>query len=162
MGRKKGRGPTFAERVSALKQPKAVEKTLGKKTPVIAEEVTLYDERKLAWRLGKIQLADPYGWHVLGATEMAEMKDKLGYLESSTWKDVFVRDARNNHMIEAAKLKCPIARKWMVDHLPDQPLLWTIRVSGSGRIWGIISEGAYQIVFWDPEHLIWPTPLKNT
>jgi hypothetical protein len=48
----------------------------------------------------------------------------------------------------------------MAEKLPDQPYLWTIRVSWSERIWGILSEGAYQIVFWDPEHLIWDVPKK--
>lgn len=160
MSRDKNRGPTFAEQVSALKQPKVFQQVPGTKIPVIAEAITLYDDRKLAWRIGKIQLVEPYSWHVLDANDVARMRAKLGSLERSTWKDVFVHDARNNHSIRSDQLKCPVARKWMADHMADQPLLWTIRVSAKERIWGIVSEGAYQIVFWDPDHLIWPVP-KN-
>jgi hypothetical protein len=157
MGQKKWVPPPRVT-ISNKKGPKALEPVSGQKTPVIAESVTVYEDRKLAWRISKIQLIEPYGWHVLDATSVAEMKQKLGSLERNTWRDVFVRDARNNHSIRTDQLKCPIARKWMAEYMPDQPLLWTIRVSGKERIWGIISEGAYQIVFWDPDHLIWPIP----
>jgi hypothetical protein len=45
----------------------------------------------------------------------------------------------------------------MKRNMKEQLELWTIRLSGAERIWGIFSEGAYQIVFWDPNHLIFPT-----
>jgi hypothetical protein len=48
----------------------------------------------------------------------------------------------------------------MADKMQDQPYLWTIRITGTERIWGILSEGAYQIIFWDPNHLIWEAPKK--
>jgi hypothetical protein len=159
MGNKKWVPPPSVA-ISNKKGPKTLEAVSGQKTPVIAESVTLYEDRKIAWRVSKIQLVDPYGWHSLDAAGVYQMKQKLGYLERSTWKDVFVRDARNNHSIRSDQLKCSIARKWMAENMPDQPLLWTIRISARERIWGIISEAAYQIIFWDPDHLIWPVP-KN-
>ena len=156
----KRRGPTFAEHVSGLRQPKAVEKVAGKKIPVVAEPVSLYDDEKAAWRIGRIQLVDPYGWHDLDSEGVRRVKERLASLEGSTWKDIFVSGAQYNHQIEVADLKCPTARKWMGDHLPDQPYLWTIRVTAKERIWGILAEGAYQIVFWDPDHLIWEVKKK--
>lgn len=162
MGGKGGnkKKPTFAEIVSGLKKPKAAEQITGKKAPVIAEEVPLYTEEKAAWRIRRIQLIDPYGWHELDTEEIARVKERLGALEGNTWKDIFIRDNHYNHEIEVADLKCAIAKKWMQDNLPDQHSLWTIRVSAKERIWGILAEGAYQIVFWDPDHLIWEIPKE--
>jgi hypothetical protein len=45
----------------------------------------------------------------------------------------------------------------MARNMPDQPYLWTLRFAGAERVWGIFSDGAYQVVFWDPEHRIFPT-----
>ena len=154
--------PTFAEITSGLKQPKAVEKIRGKKTPVIAESVSVYDDEKAAWRISRIQLLDPYGWRELNADEIVRVKERLSSLERSTWKDIFIRDAHYNHQLEVNDLRCPIAKKWMLDNLPDQPYLWTIRVTAKERIWGILAEKAYQIILWDPYHLIWEVPKKNT
>jgi hypothetical protein len=150
--------PTFAEIVSEAKNPRASQKIPDKKTPIIAKEVSLYDDEKASWRVSRIQLIDPYGWHELDSTGIQRVKDRLASLERSTWRDIFIRDARHNHQIEVNSLKCPLAKEWMAQNLPDQPYLWTIRVTQLERIWGILSEGAYQIVFWDPNHLIWETP----
>lgn len=146
--------------ISDFKNPKAVATISGTKRPVIAESVTRYDDQKAAWRIGKIQLIDPYGWHILDASGIARIKERLSSLERNTWNDIFVRDRHYNHKIRTDQLKCSIAKKWMHDHLPDYPYLWTIRVTGAERIWGIFAEGAYQIIFWDPRHLIWEVP-KN-
>ena len=140
------------------KQPISAENPSGQKTPRVASESSLYDERKAAWRVSKIQLADPYGWHEIGPNDALQLKRKLADFEKSTWKELFVTNARFNHRIQSDQLKCKIARKWMQDNMPDQPFLWTLRLSGAERIWGILSEGAYQIIFWDPEHLIWEVP----
>jgi hypothetical protein len=158
----KRRRPTFKEQVTALKEPKAVHQVLGKKQPTIASEVSLYGEGKAAWRVSRMQLVGPYGWHELDASGIEKVKTRLASLERSTWNDIFVRDARNNHEIPVNTLKCATAKKWMAENMPDQPSLWTIRVTGKERIWGILSESAYQIVFWDPEHLIWEVAKKNT
>ncbi|QMV18848.1 hypothetical protein GOB94_09255 [Granulicella sp. 5B5] len=140
------------------KKPKAREVPSGEKNPKIASEPSLYDDRKAAWRVAKIQLTDPYGWHEISANDASQIKVKLAVFEKNSWKELFVRDARFNHRIQSDQLKCPIARKWMAENMPDQPYLWTLRLSGSERIWGILSEGAYQVLFWDPQHLIWEVP----
>lgn len=156
------RKPTFAEIVSATKEPKSAQKVTGKREPAIAEEVTLYTHEKAAWRVGRIQLIDPYGWSELDPPGIERVKARLASLERLTWSDIFEKDAGNNHAIDVEDFRCPKAKKWMRINLPDQPTLWTIRVTAKERIWGILSEGAYQIVFWDPQHLIWEIPKKDT
>lgn len=162
MSRDKNRGPTFAQQLSSLKKPTTVQNVSGKKVPAIAEEVSVYSDDKAAWRFGHVQLVDPYGWHEINLSVAAKIKARLGELERSTWKDIFVTNAADNHHFEVATLKCPIAKKWMQSNMPGQPSLWTIQVSSRERIWGILAEGAYRIIFWDPLHLIWPVPKKHT
>jgi hypothetical protein len=142
------------------KQPASIEIPSGQKLPKSASLPSLYDDRKASWRMSRVQLSDPYGWHQLSVTELADLKSKLATFERNTWKELFVRDAKWNHRIDSNQVKCPIARQWMQKNMPDEPYLWTLRLSNKERIWGILSEGAYQIVFWDPNHLIWEVALK--
>lgn len=162
MKNQKRRGPTFAEVVSTLKEPKSVQTISGKREPTIAEAVTLYSDEKAAWRVRHIQLVDPYGWRELDSSGVTRVQARLASLERCTWKDIFVRDHHHNHEIAVAELKCAVAKKWMAENMPDQSSLWTIRVTAKERIWGILSEGAYQVIFWDPDHLIWEVSKKNT
>ncbi len=131
------RKPTFAEHVSALKNPNSVQSVSGKKVPAVAGEVTPYNEEKAAWRFGRIQLVEPYGWHELDLAGVNKVKARLAELERCTWKDIFVRDADENHCFTVATLKCPIARAWLEENMPDQPSIWTIKVASKERIWGI-------------------------
>jgi hypothetical protein len=133
----------------------ATAETSGEKTPKTASEKPLYTDDKAAWRVSKIQLIDPYGWHDLNPTEITRIQLKLATFERNTWKELFVRDAKWNHRISSGDLKCPVAKAWMKAHMPDQPYLWTLRLSNTERVWGILSERAYLVVFWDPEHKIW-------
>jgi hypothetical protein len=66
----------------------------GKKAPAIAAEVSIYDDRKAAWRVSKIQLAYPYGWHELDASGISRMKEKLAAFEGHVEGDFCSRCSR--------------------------------------------------------------------
>jgi hypothetical protein len=129
----------------------------GLKQPKVAEEPQSFNHLKASWRVRNVQMIQPYGWHELTVAEILYVKDKLGSFESMTWNEIFVIAKKQNHDISVADLRCDVARRWMARNMPDQPTLWTIRFSGAERVWGIFSGGAYQVVFWDPKHLIYPT-----
>jgi hypothetical protein len=142
------------------KQPRSEAETTGEKITKSISQPPAYDDKKAAWRISKIQLADPYGWHEMTPSEVSAIRVKLATFEKNTWKELFIRDAKWNHRIQSGDLKCPIAKAWMKTNMPDQPFLWTLRLSGAERVWGILSEGAFLIVFWDPNHLIWEIPRR--
>jgi hypothetical protein len=144
MHKGKKRQPKEGATPSGIKQPRAV-------------EPPSYMDRKAAWRLRRVQMADPYGWHQLKHEQLIYVQEKLSAFESMTWNEIFVDSKKQNHDIAVSELRCGHARRWMRRNMPDQPTLWTLRFSGAERVWGIFSEGIYQILFWDPEHLIYPT-----
>lgn len=124
--------------------------------PVEAEKVD-YFHLKASWRVKRIQLVDPYGFHEITQEGIGALRARLANFETMTWREIFLTAKKQNHSIPVSRLRCERARRWMKENMPDQPELWTLRVSGAQRIWGIFSEGAYQVIFWDPEHLIYPT-----
>ena|ERR1700677_4816935 len=129
----------------------------GDKRPAIAADPISYLHLKASWRVRHIQMATPYGWHELTPQELVYVQGKLSDFETMTWNEIFVLAKKQNHDIPVNELKCEKARKWMEKNMKGQPTLWTLRFSGAERVWGVFSEGAYQILFWDPKHLIYPT-----
>lgn len=146
------------EHVPGKKEPKFSQQVPGIKEPRSINFVS-YGNLKAAWRINKIQLVDPYGWHKLTFKEISDIREKLSDFETMTWNEIFVVAKKRNHPIRVDQLRCEHARRWMKVHMSDQPLLWTLRLTGPERVWGIFSEGAYQIIFWDPNHLIYPTNI---
>jgi hypothetical protein len=99
-------------------------------------------------------MADPYGWHGLTAGQLSYIRQKLIQFEAKDWNQIFVIEKKHNHSIPVAEFDCPKAKKWMRENLPDQDELWTLRLSGPERIWGVFREGVFHILFWDPNHQI--------
>jgi len=125
-----------------------------KKEPVFTQGFSFNDHRP-SWRVNRLQLIDPYGWHELSLHQIRYIQGKLVEFERKTWNEILVFAKKQNHSVPVSGLKCPRARKWMRENMPDQEELWSLRLSGAERIWGVYSEGVFNLIFWDPEHLIW-------
>ena len=148
--------PKVAIEVTDQKHPQIGIKVDEKRRPVEGERVE-YLHLKASWRVKRVQMVDPYGWHQLTGNEIAAIQAKLAEFESMTWSEIFVLGRKRNHKIPIVHLRCPQAKHWLRNNLPDQTELWTLRFTGAQRVWGIFAEGAYQIIFWDPHHQIMPT-----
>lgn len=125
----------------------------GGKTPVESPAVS-YNHIRACWRLQRLQLIDPYGWHELTAAELSYIRQKLIQFEAKDWNQIFIVEKKHNHSVAVADFDCPRAREWMRRNLPDQDLLWRLRLTGTERVWGIWREGVFHLMFWDPNHQI--------
>jgi len=117
---------------------------------------------KPAWRINMLELCDPFGWHVLDEAKLREIRQKLAHFESMTLNEIFVVNRANNHPVKLADL-CPEARErlWKLN-LEDTEVIHSLRLSGTERVWGIRELNVLNLLWWDPDHLICPAPLKNT
>ena len=156
MAKRRKNAPRIAVPISGERIPKASESILGNFQPKAVEQARSMS-LKAAWRVNKIQMADPYGWHDMDSQTLGYIRGKLSAFESMTWNEIFTVAKKQNHSISVESLKCRDAKRWMQENMPDQTELWTLRLSGKERIWGVFAEGAYLIVFWDPNHKIMPT-----
>jgi len=125
----------------------------GGKIPVESPAVS-YNHIRACWRLQRLQLIDPYGWHELTAAQLLYIREKLIEFEAKDWNQIFIVEKKHNHSVAVADFDCPKAREWMRRNLPDQDLLWRLRLSGPERVWGILREGVFHLMFWDPGHEI--------
>ena len=44
----------------------------------------------------------------------------------------------------------------------DSDGLYELRFGGKERVWGIRRDDRFCILWWDPEHMVCPSTLKNT
>lgn len=156
MGKFTSKTPLIGVPVTDRKQPHTSQQVSGRKEPLSAPFVD-FMQMKACWRVRRALMVDPYGWHELTPKEVIYIQSKLADFESRTWNEIFVKSVKQNHSIEIARLRCQKAKQWLKVNMPQQTELWTLRFTGKQRVWGIFSEGAYQVLFWDPEHQIMPT-----
>jgi hypothetical protein len=109
-----------------------------------------------SWRLHKLDLDGPFGWRGLSGHQLDEIRAKLAEFESLSWREIKVEQADRHHLISIGKMS-PEAQKRLRKILPEMDELFSLRLSGKGRIFGILQErGAMLVVWWDPDHEVCP------
>ena len=90
---------------------------------------------------------------------------KLKHYEGMTWQDIDAaaggkRRGTNNHSIPIDKL-CKEARDRLLEVLKiydDE--LYSLRLDGTTRLFGIRNDGVFNMIWYDPDHEICPSNKK--
>ena len=93
-------------------------------------------------------------------TAMSEIVPKLHAYESMTWREI--EGPSGSHFVERDAL-CPDAQA-LLDELGfrDVEELFSLRVTGRRRLWGIRDQATFRVLWWDPEHEVCPSVKKHT
>ena len=123
-----------------------------------------FDFNKLSpsWRISYMEMCDPFGWHELRQEKLREIRGKLGELEKLTWNEILVARKHLNHTVQVDDI-CKEAKERLIElGLDDVDELVSLRLMGAERVWGFPMFGALTLLWWDPDHQVYPTALKNT
>jgi hypothetical protein len=132
------------------------------KQPKIAVNPQDYYSQNPAWRISRMELASPYGWHGIDAGKLHAIHTKLSNFESMTWKEILL-DGKKQHHTVAIKNFSKTARDRLIElNLDDLDELTSLRLSATERVWGVITQGIMELLWWDPHHEVYPSQKKNT
>jgi hypothetical protein len=76
--------------------------------------------------------------------------------------DELLGDTLKSYPIE--NLPTRAAQQRLVDlNLDDQTALWRLRLTGTARLYGLMYDDAvFHVLWWDPDHKVWPSRKKHT
>lgn len=134
------------------------------KTLAYAETTANYDQYKVKWCFelfdGEIDWRDPNKSH-LPHVAFCEVSSCLKNYSSMTWAMICSNNKRD-HAVECDHL-CKRARDRLLDlSLDDVDALFRFRLNGTHRLWGIRDRNVFRVIWWDPDHVVCPSTLKNT
>lgn len=115
-----------------------------------------------SWRISKIEMADPFGWHEIDGDKLADVRGKLAQFEAMTWNEILVAGKKQNHSITVADLSKEARERLHVIGLGDVEMLVSLRLSNKERVWGLRQGAALLILWWDPDHAVCPSLMKHT
>jgi hypothetical protein len=142
------------------KLPSALALPPAEKKPV--RNLVDYGTMNPAWRFSRLELWDPFGWHTLDEETLRHIRTKLSHYESMTMNEIFVANRKYNHGVPQKDL-CAEARERLCKlNLEHIELIYRLRLSGTERVWGIRELNVLNLLWWDPDHLVCPSELKNT
>jgi hypothetical protein len=85
---------------------------------------------------------------------------RLHHLESMTWGQV--EGATGSHFVEVTNIDGEAQRRLTAIGKDEQAQLFSLRITGEMRLWGVQDVAILRVLWWDPKHTVCPAPKKHT
>ena len=118
----------------------------------------LYDIETVVWHLGILDSDGPWGWgHVRRQVWWEEIWPKLRDFESMTWNEILQASGgrasgNNSHPVEVEGLTKKARNRLAEIKQDDVPQLFSLRLSGRSRVYGIRDRRVLKLLWYDPDH----------
>jgi hypothetical protein len=118
------------------------------------------DQEKPSWQIRILDFEGPWGWDLLDANMLKYIHRKLAQFETMTWAEI----NKPNTGCHSIKVKdiCVEAQKRLAEIKIIDEELFSLRLSGKERLWGIRENHIFKILWWDPKHEVYPVDKKHT
>jgi hypothetical protein len=132
--------------------PKQTKKAIHTKNP------EGYQNQFIAWHF---ECMDDSGSWPCSISVLHEIKNRLHEYEKLKWFDL----RGSSHPLPVNKI-IPKAQRRLIDlGLNDYETLYQLEIKnghGRQRLWGLRVENIFKILWWDPEHEVYPVEKRNT
>jgi hypothetical protein len=142
-----------------LKHPPKAEKE-PQKRKIRQKDSIDFVKKEASWAVGRIDKCCSWGWENITLDGLwGDIHSKLKSFESMNWASIM---QNGSHFVEVNKL-IPEAQKRLSElRIDDLDELFSLHLTNTKRIWGILDNGVLSIIWYDPSHKICPSPKKHT
>ena len=114
----------------------------------------------IVWRFSIVDLDGDWGWRTVASNSWwNEILPKLQHLESMTWEEIMKASGgrsegkgNNSHFVEVRKLTKQAKNRLKEIEQEDISQLFSLRLSGTKRIYGIRDRRALKLLWFDIYH----------
>jgi len=158
-----------AEKARPQKQPKINEALIqNKKESKSTYNPNSFYNQNPTWSFSKCDF-DHEDWGLCSCVDMRAMSKILKSLNSweyQSWNDILTatsgkRNGTRNHAISVGEIIKP-AQKRLEELNLYYDELYSLRLTGAERLWGIIEGGVFRVIWYDPNHEICPSQKLYT
>ncbi|WP_437187858.1 hypothetical protein SH668x_001269 [Planctomicrobium sp. SH668] len=144
------------------KKPKTVELPKTSKSPANHEKPESHTKDAPVWSLCRFDRESRWGESAFeGVDAWKHLFEKLKSYERMTWGQIN-SNQRRDHSVPTGNLIKEARERLQQLKLDDVDELFRFRFEGKHRLWGIVIGNVFQILWWDKNHEICPSTLKNT
>lgn len=149
---KRGKTPSIGEpAASTVKTPRALyidDPDAGERHPV--------------WRFAD---HDDEGTHTLGnldGTGLIGLISKLRSFESMKINEIFAVGSEHGKSYPVEDLPTSVQKRLTALGRDDETEVARLRCGGKPRLYGFLRENVFHVLWWDPEHQVYPSKKRNT
>ena len=109
-----------------------------------------FEKQKISWQIGSMDIfpESPWGWKEISKEKLWDnLFPKLQAFETMTWSEL---GENGSHSVSFDSL-IPKAQKRLEDlKIDDIDELYSLRLTGKERIWGVRDRNILKLLWWDP------------
>lgn len=139
-------------------------KVKNKQTPQhpLLPGVETSDER-ICWRFKHVDHGGPWGFGKVDGGTLCWIMERLAAFEGMTINELFHNGGYPGKDYNVPDLPSREALDRLEEcGLGDATKIWCLRLQGEPRLYGFLHGHVFHIIWWDPEHQVWPSKLKHT
>ena len=148
------------------KRPYSIENANTKKTPAARENPDEYLRKNPVWAFSRCDM-EHKKWSITNHDFMNEIFKKLIDYERMTWQDIQSAsggkregNGTNNHFENVSELSKEAQERLIKLKVYDIDQLFSLRLGAKIRLYGILKNGVFYILWYDREHEIYKTKKK--
>lgn len=147
--------PKRPKRAAVAVAPTA-KKAIPKRQPA-ADRVEAAEKQTIVIRFNRTDLGGPWCLTKISQPDHALLLDKIKSIETMTVHEVFNGNPGKDYEID--QLPNADAARRLEDDLPysDQDQISRLQIAGKQRLYGFRQGNNFHVLWWDPEHEIWPS-----
>lgn len=133
----------------------------GKRPRISSKIPANYNTEFPSWQIATIDKDGRWGWGNLDPRVLWDVIfSKVSSFETMTWADI--KSGTGSHSIPVSDIIQEAQNRLFEINQNDVDKLFSLRLSGTRRIWGIMDRHILKIIWWDPNHEICPSDLRYT
>lgn len=130
------------------------------KHPRIAISPDHFEDARPVWRFSLMDVGGPWSCARLDAETFQRIIEKLKSYEAQSWKELQAN--RNNHCgAMPVAVLCSEAQNRLDEIRQHHDELFKLNLGGAARLWGIRDRGIFYVLWWDPDHTVYPMNIKD-
>ena len=132
---------------------------LNEKVPKQRENPNSYFDWSPSWSFSRCDF-EHEKWSLKLSNIYEEIIPKLISFEQRKWSDI-ISDKKHNHWIDCADFSKEAQNR--ITSIPQSfDALFSLRLTGTFRLFGFIEDGVYYVIWVDPNHEVCPSNLSHT
>jgi len=130
------------------------------KVPRGRQKVEDSDIKFITWHIGIIDKDGRWGWeHIEPETLWNDIHAKMSAFETMTWIEVM---KGGSHSVSIDGINSDAKKRLVKIGQDDVDELFSLRLGGQKRIYGIRDRHIFKVLWWDPKHEVYPSLPKHT
>lgn len=106
-----------------------------------------------------MDLDGPYGWKSATPLELVQIFERLREFERLTWAEI--EQQKSCGPMEPEVICKEAQERLATIGLDTVGALFKLRVDKKARVWGYRHEHVFFVVWWDPEHKVYPMNIAD-